>query len=140
MQNGAHVLSTDPARLQLDWVTRELQGSYWAASIQRQTVDRCVVGAWCFGAYRQTPGAQEEQVGFGRLITDWATFAYVCDVIVSAGSRGQGLGKWLVETMVSHPDLQGLRLWLLGTADAHELYRRFGFTETPPGRFMARRG
>src|SRR5690606_34644739 len=77
MQNGVHVLSTDPARLQLDWVTRELQGSYWAASIQRQTVDRCVVGAWCFGAYRQTPGAQEEQVGFGRLITDWATFAYV---------------------------------------------------------------
>lgn len=135
-----HVLSTDAARLQLDWVTRELQGSYWAPSIQRQTVDRCVAGAWCFGAYRQPDGGPEQQVGFGRLITDWATFAYVCDVIVGAGSRRQGLGKWMVETMVSHPDLRGLRLWLLGTADAHELYRRFGFTETPPGRFMARRG
>ncbi|TMA48016.1 MAG: GNAT family N-acetyltransferase, partial [Deltaproteobacteria bacterium] len=76
------------------------------------------------------------QVGFARIVTDHATFAYLADVFVLEAFRGRGLGKWLVEVTVTLPELQGLRRWLLATADAHELYRRFGFTDAAPGRLM----
>lgn len=138
---GAHVISTERARIQLDWLTWQLQRSYWAQGIPPEVVEGAVRGSWCFGLYevREQAGASERQVGFARLVTDAATFAYLCDVIVGEEHRGRGLGTWLVKTVMSQPELEPLRLCLLGTHDAHELYRKFGFAEAPPGRFMGRR-
>ena len=88
-------------------------------------VERSVENSLCFGLYRG-----EEQAGFARVTTDRATFAYLADVFVLEGHRGRGLGKWLVEVVLSHPELRGLRRWMLATADAHELYRGYGFRES----------
>lgn len=115
-------ISTDPARLDLDVIHGYLAQSYWATGIPRETVARSLRGSLCFGLYHG--GAQ---VGFARVITDRATFAYVADVFVLDAHRGRGLGKRLMATIKSHPELQGLRRWLLGTRDAHGLYRQFGF-------------
>ncbi len=128
-----YVLSTDPARLDLgvvhDYLSRE---SYWAPGIPREVVERALANSICFGVYR---GA--DQVAFARAVTDHATFAYLADVFVLAAHRGNGLGVWLVSCVLEHPDLQGLRQFILGTADAHELYARFGWTSLPdPQRFM----
>jgi pyridoxal 5'-phosphate synthase glutaminase subunit Pdx2 len=120
-----HEISTDPARLDLDVIHGYLVQSYWAEGIPRETVARSLRGSLCFGLYHA--GAQ---VGFARVITDRATFAYLADVFVLPAHRGHGLGKRLMATIQSHPELQGLRRWLLGTRDAHGLYRQFGF-ETP---------
>lgn len=135
------MISTERGRIQLDWLTQELRRSYWAQGIPGGVVEGAVRGSWCFGLYEvpERPGAVERQVGFARLITDAATFAYLCDVIVDEAERGRGLGTWLVETVLGQPELGPLRLCLLGTHDAHELYRKFGFSETPAGRFMGRR-
>jgi GNAT superfamily N-acetyltransferase len=119
-------VSTDPARLDLNVVHDYLdRDSYWAAGIPRQTLERAVAGSLCFGVYEGG-----KQVGFARVVTDRATFAYLCDVFVLSAYRGRGLSKWLVECVVAHPDLQGLRRFVLVTKDAHGLYARFGF-ETP---------
>ena len=100
----------------------------------REVVERSIANSICFGVY--APGG--EQVGFARVVTDRATFAWLADVYIEAAHRGHGLGKRLVATVLEHPDLQGLRRWMLGTADAHELYRRFGFDELQDvRRFMA---
>ncbi len=102
--------------------------SYWAAGIPLAVVKRSIDNALCFGVYHQ-----DGQVGFARVVTDYATFAYLGDVFILESHRGRGVGKRLVKTIMEHPDLQGLRLWLLGTKDAHELYRKYGFkklTET----------
>ncbi len=137
------MISTERSRIQLDWLTWQLQHSYWAQGIPAHIVEGAVRGSWCFGLYEQggSPGAttDERQIGFARLVTDAATFAYLCDVIVGESHRGRGLGTWLVQTVMGQPELEPLRLCLLGTHDAHELYRKFGFTEAPPGRFMGRR-
>jgi GNAT superfamily N-acetyltransferase len=107
-----------------------LTHSCWARGIPLATVQRSIKNSLCFGIYRQ-----REQVGFARVITDRATFAYLADVFVLEAWRGQGLAKWLMECIVAHSDLQRLRRWSLVTRDAHELYRRFGFAElkTPEG-------
>jgi GNAT superfamily N-acetyltransferase len=123
---GEYTISTDPDRLHLDVVHGFLTQSYWAEGISREVVQRSIAYSLPFGLYK---GAR--QVGFARIITDRATFAYLADVFVLDDLRGQGLGKWLIETIGAHPDLQGLRRWVLFTRDAHGLYRQFGF-DTPP--------
>ena len=120
---GEIAVSTDPSRLDLDVVHGFLTGSYWAAGIPREVVERAVRGSLCFGAYL---GSQ--QVGFARVISDGATFAYVSDVFVLSSHRGRGVGKLLMAAIMAHPGLQGLRRWTLATRDAHGLYRQFGFS------------
>ncbi len=115
-------ISTDPARLDLDLITAFLAGSYWAPAIPRRIVERSVAGSLCFGVYE---GAA--QIGFARVITDRATYAYLADVFIVETHRGRGLGKWLIGVILAHPGLQGLRRFALATRDAHGLYARFGF-------------
>jgi GNAT superfamily N-acetyltransferase len=124
---------TDPSRLDLEVIHGFLsRSSYWAVGIPRELVVRALRHSTCFGAFDGN-----EQVGFARVISDHATFAYVCDVFVLDSHRGRGVGKQLMGAVKSHPDLQGLRRWVLFTRDAHELYRQFGFSEARhPDRLM----
>ena len=115
-------VSTDTARLDLAAVHSFLTNSYWAAGIPLETVAQSMQNSLCFGIYRG-----HEQLGFARVVTDRATFAYLADVFVLPAFRGRGLAKWLMECILSHPDLQGLRRWSLITRDAHGLYQAFGF-------------
>jgi GNAT superfamily N-acetyltransferase len=131
-QRDGFTISTDPARLDLDGVHAWLSASYWARGIPRDVFERSVRHALCFGIYE---GAR--QVGFARVVTDFATVAYVGDVFVLEPWRGRGLSRWLMEVITSHPDLQGFRRWILLTRDAHGLYRKFGFTPlASPDRWM----
>lgn len=108
------------------------QDSYWAQGIPVEILQKAIANSMCFGVYKYN-----NQVGFARVITDNATFAYLCDVFILNNYRGLGLSKWLIQTIVNHPELQGLRRWSLATADAHGLYNQFGFTTiTKPERFM----
>jgi GNAT superfamily N-acetyltransferase len=125
-------ISTDRSRLDRSAIHGFLAGSYWAKGIPREIVDRSIDNALCFGIY---DGAR--QVGFARVITDRATFAYLADVFVLESHRGRGLAAWLMEVILAHPDLQGLRRWMLVTRDAHALYRKVGFRDLPnPERVM----
>ncbi len=128
-------VSTDPARLDLDVMHGFLRTAYWSVNIPRDLVERAVAGSLNFGLY--TAG---EQAGYARVVSDKATFAWICDVFVLEPYRGRGLGRWLITCVMGHPELQGLRRWMLATADVQDLYRPFGF-EVPdePGRLMARR-
>jgi GNAT superfamily N-acetyltransferase len=117
-------ISTDPGRLDRPLIHEFLAASYWGKGIPRETVDRSIDGALCFGLYEDG-----RQVAFARVITDRATFAYLADVFVIESHRGRGLAAWFMETILAHPDLQGLRRWMLLTRDAHPLYRKVGFTE-----------
>ena len=129
---GAYSISTDPALLDRPLIHGFLSRSYWAGDIPRETVDRSIENALCFGVYEGT-----SQVGFARVITDRATFAYLADVFVLESHRGRGLAVWLMEAIRSHPDLQGLRRWILMTRDAHGLYEKSGFrTIEDPRRCM----
>ena len=116
-------VTTDRGRLDRDVIHRFLASSYWAENIPRAIVDKAIDNSLCFGLLEEN-----RQIGFARVITDCATFAYLADVFVLPDHRGAGLGKWLIECVVGHPELQGLRRRLLGTRDAHGLYRQFGFT------------
>jgi N-acetylglutamate synthase-like GNAT family acetyltransferase len=118
------LISTDRARLDLDMIHRFLTNCYWAKGIPRETVKRSIEHALCFGIY-DSSGAQ---IGFARVISDFATIAYLGDVFVLESHRGRGLGKWMMECIMLHPALQGLRRWILLTRDAHDLYKQFGFT------------
>jgi GNAT superfamily N-acetyltransferase len=130
-----YLISTDASMLDLEVVHGYLSRSYWAAGVPEDVVRRSIENSLCFGVYRG-----EEQAGFARVVTDRATFAYLADVFVLEEHRGQGIGKWLVEVILSHPDLQGLRRWMLATRDAHDFYRRYAFTELArPGIFMERK-
>ena len=128
--DGPLCVSTDRARLDVDLVHRVLGATYWAAGIPREVVERSIAGSVAFGLY---DGA--EQVGFARVVTDLATYAYLCDVFIVEQRRGTGLGDWLVASIMLHPQLQGLRRFALFTRDAASLYRRHGFsaTEVPTG-------
>ena len=118
-----YVISDDPARLDRDLIHRFLsEESYWAPGIPRDVVERALDNSICFGVY-----ADGEQVAFARAVTDQATFGYLADVFVVEAHRGHGLGQWLVEAVLEHPDLQGLRQFILGTWDAHGLYERYGW-------------
>jgi GNAT superfamily N-acetyltransferase len=116
-------VTTDPSQLDLDVVHDFLTGSYWAEGIPRATLERSVGASVNFSLIHDTEG----QVGFARVVTDCATFAYLCDVFVLAPHRGQQLGRWMCTCVLAHPALQGLRRWLLATRDAHSLYARLGF-------------
>jgi GNAT superfamily N-acetyltransferase len=131
-RRDAFTVLTDPALLDIDLVHDLSRETYWAAGIPRATLVRAVAGSLCFGIYEG-----QKQVGFARVVTDRATFAYLCDVFVLPTHRARGLSKWLMECVVAHPDLQGLRRFVLVTKDAHGLYARFGF-ETPadPAAYM----
>jgi GNAT superfamily N-acetyltransferase len=126
-RRDGYVISTDPARIDVDVVHGYLTRSYWAGGISRDVVARSVAGALNFGIYLDAA-----QVGGARIITDYATFAYLADVFVLEDHRGGGLGVWLLECVVSHPSLQGFRRWMLGTRDAHGLYEKTGWTRIAP--------
>ena len=131
-RRGEFVISTDRTRLDLDLIHRFLAASYWAPGIPRAVVERSIAHSLPFGLYRGT-----EQVGFARAVSDFATFAWLGDVFVVGAFRGRGLGDWLVETVIAHPDLHGLRRWHLMTRDAHRLYRKHGFSPlAAPDRHM----
>ena len=119
-------ISTDPARLDIDAMHAFLTRSYWSPGIPRDTVERAARHSLCFGLYEKASG---KQVGLTRVVTDHATFAYLCDVYVLEEHRGHGLGKWLMRTVTAHPCFSGARRVMLGTLDAHGLYRQFGFTD-----------
>ena len=129
-------ISTDRSRLDIAYVHRYLsEECYWAIGRSRAVVEKSIANSLCFGVYDG-----DRQMGFARVVTDYATFAWLCDVFVDAAYRGQGIGKRLVETVVAHPGLQGMRNFVLATRDAHELYRQHGGFEALPApeRWMAR--
>jgi GNAT superfamily N-acetyltransferase len=150
-RRGEFLISTDPGRLDLDVIHNFLTNCYWARGVPREVVARSIEHALCFGIYDGTtprlakdarhgaPGQEgaPRQVGFARVISDFATVAYVGDVFVLEPQRGRGLGKWLMECIMQHPALQNLRRWILTTRDAHRLYAQVGFTSVKsPERYM----
>ena len=134
-RRGEFLISTSRGCLDLNVIHNFLTNCYWAKGIPRGVVERSIEHALCFGIYDGS-GAQ---IGFARVISDFATFAYVGDVFVLEAHRGRGLGKWLMRCITQHPVLQGLRRWILTTRDAHGLYSQVGFTPVKaPERFMER--
>lgn len=132
-RRGEFVISTDAERLNLDVIHGFLTNCYWAKGIPREVVARSIQHALCFGIY----DGEGAQVGFARVISDFATVAYIGDVFVLETHRGRGLGKWLMECIMRHPALQNLRRWILTTRDAHGLYSDVGFTPVKfPERYM----
>lgn len=133
-QRDGYAIDTDPARLDLAIAHAFIAATYWARGIPFDTFRRSVEGALCFGVYHG-----EALVGFARVISDGATIAYLGDVYIDPPHRGQGLSKWLMDCIVGHPGLQGLRRWILLTGDAHGLYRQYGFTDiAAPALWMER--
>ena len=132
IQNGEYSISTDPEKIDVSYVHNFLTNSYWAEGIGKNVVKKSIEGSLCFGVYKG-----EQQIGFARMVTDRATFAYLADVFIDTKFRGSGLSKWLIETILKHPDMKGLRRIMLATKDAHGLYEKFGFTGlTKPERWM----
>ena len=132
-RRGDFLISTDPALLDVPLIHEYLSNqSYWAMGRPLEVVRRSIEGSLCFGLYES-----RHQAGLARVVTDRATFAWLCDVFVLPPYRGRGLSKWLLECVVNYPDLQGVRRFLLATRDAHDLYRRYGFAPLPePSRFL----
>ena len=133
-RRGEYLISTDNSRLDLTLIHNFLRTSYWAAGIPLEVVRRSIEHSLSFGLYKE-----DQQIGYARVITDYATFAYLGDVFILEPFRGQGLSKWLMEVVVTHPELQGFRRWLLLTKDAHGLYKKVDFTGVAtPERYMER--
>jgi GNAT superfamily N-acetyltransferase len=130
--NGPYSVTTDPERLDIDAVHAYLSRCFWATGISKEIVAKAMTHSLCFGLFHE-----HAQIGLARVVTDYATYAYLCDVYVLESYQGKGLGKWMMEFVMKHPELQGLRRFQLVTRDAHGLYSRFGFT-TPinPERHM----
>lgn len=123
LQKGEFSISTDKNRLQIETIHKFLsEESYWAQNRSKEQTGRAIENSLCFGVYKG-----ENQIGFARVISDFATVAYVGDVFILEEFRGQGLSKFLMETIIAYPDLQNLRRWILATKDAHTLYEKFGF-------------
>ena len=154
-RRGEFLISTDRTRLDLEVIHGFLTDCYWAKGIPREIVGRSIEHSLCFGIYHDVAGKSSlkptsgssgaptsrssSQVGFARVISDFATVAYLGDVFVLDAYRGRGLGKWMMECIMQHPSLQGLRRWILLTRDAHGLYSQFGFTPVKvPERYMER--
>jgi GNAT superfamily N-acetyltransferase len=122
-QKGEFTISTERDRLQIEAIHKFLsEESYWAQNRTQNQTATAIKNSLPFGVYKG-----ENQIGFARVVTDYATFAYLGDVYILEEFRGRGLSKWLMETIVDHPDLQGFRRWVLATRDAHALYEKFGF-------------
>lgn len=117
------IISTEKEKFDIDFIYSFLNRTYWAEGISKEIVSSSIEGSLCFGVFES-----DKQIGFARMVTDKATFAYLADVFIIEEYRGRGLSKWLMEVIMSHPDLQGLRRIMLATRDAHELYKKFGFT------------
>ena len=133
------VISTDRSRLDIGAVHRFLSTCYWSPGISRERVERAIECSLCFGVYEVSaaPAGGPSQVGFARVVTDCASFAYLCDVFVLESHRGRGLSKWLMDVIVSHRAVRGVRRFCLMTRDAHGLYAKYGFAPMPePGRYM----
>ena len=130
---GDYLISTDPARLNINLIHEYLSvSSYWASGRPLEVVRRSIENSLPFGVFKGPA-----QIGFARVVTDYATFAWLADVFVLQEFQGEGIGKWLIGAIVAHPRLQGMRRWILATKDAHGLYARFGFTALhAPERFM----
>jgi len=132
-RRGDYRITTDRACLNLDMIHTFLTNSYWAKGIPREIVARSIEHSLCFGIY----DGDGSQIGFARVVSDFATVAYLGDVFVLESHRGRGLSKWLMECITQHPALQNLRRWILLTRDAHELYSKYGFTPVKaPERYM----
>ena len=131
-QKDNFYISTDKSKLDFTYIHQFISKSYWAAGIPVETLQRSIEGSMCFGLYDRG-----KQIGFARVITDYATFGYLADVFIDENYRGKGLGVWVMSIIMAHPELQGFRNWMLGTKDAHDLYKKFGFTSLDqPERFM----
>jgi GNAT superfamily N-acetyltransferase len=125
-------ISTDKSKLDLEMISNFLASAYWASNRSTDTILKSLEHSLCFGLYHF-----EEQIGMARVITDHATFAYLCDVFVLEDYRGQGLGKFLVQTVLEYPEFTTLRRFMLATKDAHGLYQQFGFDNLVyPDRWM----
>ena len=119
-----YFISTDQQLIDFDAVYNFLENeSYWSAGVTEDRLRRAISNSFCFGIYQNN-----KQAGLARVVTDKATFAYLCDVFILTEHRGKGLSKWLVKTIREHPELQGIRRWMLATADAHGLYAQYGFS------------
>jgi GNAT superfamily N-acetyltransferase len=134
MTEVKYEISTDKARMNVDLIHDFLSQSYWSKGIPRETVLAAIEHSLCFGIF-----ANDEQLGFARVITDYTTFGYLADVFIVEEARGKGLGKKLIESILAYPSLQGLRRWTLGTRDAHGLYAQFGFVAADASREMVKR-
>ena len=138
-------ITTDVASMDLDAIHAYLTRSYWSEGISKELVSKAMAGSLCFGLFDAG-----RQVGFARVVTDRATYAYLCDVYVLEDYQGRGLGTWMMRELMTHPDLQGLRRWGLVTRDAHRLYEKFGFAAPAnpaglmeiarPGMYLRREG
>ena len=132
MRQPQYSISTDRSRLDLELIYQFLTNCYWAEGVPRDIVERSIENSLCFGVF-----VQDRQVGFARVVTDYATYAYIGDVFIVDSHRGQGLSKRLMKAISEHPQLQGLRRWSLVTRDAHGLYQQFGFTAlADPEKYM----
>jgi GNAT superfamily N-acetyltransferase len=132
LQNGPFLLSTDPARLDVDAIFDFLHQSYWANARPRSMIEESIRNSLCFGIFEG-----RSQIGFARAVTDYATFAYLADVYILEPYRGRGLGKWLVRSILECEELKGLRRWCLVTRDAQPLYQKCGFSQVPnPDQYM----
>lgn len=130
---GDYEISTDRSRLDVSFIHNYLcNESYWAKNISKETVICSIENSMCYGVF-----CNEKQVGYAKVVTDMATVAYIGDVFITPAFRGKGLSKWLMETIVSHPQMPNLRRWILATADAHKLYEKTGFGPlSKPERWM----
>lgn len=135
----AFLISGDRSLLDFDVIHSFLENAYWAPGIPREIVERAAQHSQPFGLYLREDGGGLRQIGYMRLLTDYAAIGYVLDVFVLEAFRGQGLGRWLVQSVLADPALGGIRTWVLTTKDAHALYRTLGFEEAEPGRYMTRR-
>ncbi len=123
LRRDRFTISNDQARLDIDAIVDMLSRAYWAIGRPRERTERAIRNSLVFGVYDG-----ERQIGVARVVTDYSIFAYLCDVFIHEEYRTNGLGKWLVQAIMEHPDLAGMRRWVLVTNDAHGLYRQYGFT------------
>jgi ribosomal protein S18 acetylase RimI-like enzyme len=127
---GPLTLTTDRRWIDVDVVYDMLRAEHWGSQVRREALERSIENSVCLGVYDTAD--DDRQVAFARVVTDLATYAYLTDVVVAPAARGQGIGKWIVEAILAHPDLQGLRRVTLLTRDAQDLYKKFGFTTDMP--------
>jgi GNAT superfamily N-acetyltransferase len=119
-------ISTDPRRLDMDAIVDMLARAYWAIGRPRERTEMAIKNSLVFGVYDG-----KKQIGIARVVSDYSIFAYLCDVFIHEDFRAQGLGKWLIQTILEHPELKEMRRWVLVTSDAHGLYKQYGFASIP---------